>query len=86
MEHGGAILLFDEGDALSGKHSEVKDSHDRYANIDINYLVQRTEEFSGLAILATNMKMALDPAFLQRDPSWYSLRRELGRQACAVRR
>jgi ATPase family associated with various cellular activities (AAA) len=65
-EQGGAILLFDEADALFGKRSEVKDSHDRYANIEINYLLQRMEAFSGLAILATNMKSALDAAFLRR--------------------
>ena len=65
-EAGGAILLFDEADALFGKRSEVKDSHDRYANIEINYLLQRIEAFSGLAILATNMRSALDPAFLRR--------------------
>jgi hypothetical protein len=65
-ELGGAILLFDEADALFGKRSEVKDSHDRYANIEINYLLQRMEAFSGLAILATNMKSALDTAFLRR--------------------
>jgi hypothetical protein len=65
-ERGGAILLFDEADALFGKRSEVKDSHDRYANIEINYLLQRMEAFSGLAILATNMKSSLDTAFLRR--------------------
>jgi len=65
-EQGGAILFFDEADALFGKRSEVKDSHDRYANIEINYLLQRMEAFSGLAILATNMKTALDTAFLRR--------------------
>ena len=65
-EQGGAILFFDEADALFGKRSEVKDSHDRYANIEINYLLQRMEAFSGLAILATNQKTALDPAFLRR--------------------
>ena len=65
-ELGGAILFFDEADALFGKRSEVKDSHDRYANIEINYLLQRMEAFSGLAILASNMKSALDPAFLRR--------------------
>jgi len=65
-ERGGAILFFDEADALFGKRSEVKDSHDRYANIEINYLLQRMEAFSGLAILATNMKTALDPAFMRR--------------------
>lgn len=65
-EQGGAILFFDEADALFGKRSEVKDSHDRYANIEINYLLQRMESFSGLAILATNMKSALDVAFMRR--------------------
>jgi hypothetical protein len=65
-EDGGAILFFDEADALFGKRSEVKDSHDRYANIEINYLLQRMEAYTGLAILATNMKTALDPAFMRR--------------------
>ena len=65
-EEGGAILFFDEADVLFGKRSEVKDSHDRYANIEINYLFQRMEAYHGLAILATNLKSALDPAFLRR--------------------
>lgn len=65
-EESGAILLFDEADALFGKRSEVKDSHDRYANIEINYLLQRMEAYRGLAILATNMKSALDNAFMRR--------------------
>ena len=65
-EDGGAILFFDEADALFGKRTEVKDSHDRYANIEIDYLLQRMESFGGLAILATNMKTALDQAFLRR--------------------
>ena len=65
-EGGGAILFFDEADALFGKRSEVKDSHDRYANIEVNYLLQRMEGFQGLAILATNMKSALDQAFTRR--------------------
>jgi hypothetical protein len=65
-EDGGAILFFDEADALFGKRSEVKDSHDRYANIEINYLLQRIESYRGLAILATNMKSALDTAFMRR--------------------
>jgi ATPase family associated with various cellular activities (AAA) len=65
-EDGGAILFFDEADALFGKRSEVKDSHDRYANIEINYLLQRMEAYRGLAILATNMKSALDSAFVRR--------------------
>ena len=65
-ENGGAILFFDEADALFGKRSEVRDSHDRYANIEINYLLQRMEAYRGLAILATNMKGALDQAFMRR--------------------
>jgi ATP-dependent 26S proteasome regulatory subunit len=65
-EDGGAILFFDEADALFGKRSEVKDSHDRYANIEINYLLQRIEAYRGLAILATNMKGSLDQAFMRR--------------------
>ncbi len=63
---GGVVLCFDEADALFGKRSEVKDSHDRYANIEVNYLLQRMEAFRGLAILTTNMKSALDQAFLRR--------------------
>lgn len=65
-EGGGSILFFDEADALFGKRSQVKDSHDRYANIEINYLLQRMEEYHGLAILATNMRGALDSGFLRR--------------------
>jgi hypothetical protein len=65
-EESGAILLFDEADALFGKRSEVKDSHDRYANVEISYLLQRMEAYRGLAILTTNLKSALDPAFLRR--------------------
>jgi hypothetical protein len=65
-EESGAILLFDEADALFGKRSEVKDSHDRYANIEVSYLLQRMEEYRGLAILTTNLKSALDQAFLRR--------------------
>jgi hypothetical protein len=65
-EAGSAILFFDEADALFGRRSEVKDSHDRYANIEINYLLQRLESFGGLAILASNMKSALDTAFMRR--------------------
>jgi hypothetical protein len=65
-EDGGAVLFFDEADALFGKRSEVKDSHDRYANIEISYLLQRMEAYRGLAILATNRKGDLDPAFLRR--------------------
>jgi hypothetical protein len=65
-EEGGAILLFDEADALFGKRSEVKDSHDRYANIEVSYLLQRIETYRGLAILTTNLKGSLDPAFIRR--------------------
>jgi ATPase family associated with various cellular activities (AAA) len=65
-EAGGAILFFDEADALFGKRSEVRDSHDRYANVEINYLLQRMETFQGLAILASNLHGALDRAFLRR--------------------
>jgi ATP-dependent 26S proteasome regulatory subunit len=65
-EDGGAILFFDEADALFGKRSEVKDSHDRYANIEINYLLQRMESYRGLAILATNLRGSLDVAFTRR--------------------
>ena len=65
-EEGGVVLLFDEADALFGKRSEVKDSHDRYANIEVSYLLQRMESYRGLAILTTNMKSALDTAFLRR--------------------
>lgn len=66
MEDGGGILFFDEADALFGKRTEVKDSLDRFSNIEINYLLQRMESYRGLAILATNMKSALDQAFLRR--------------------
>jgi ATPase family associated with various cellular activities (AAA) len=65
-EASGAILLFDEADALFGKRSEVKDSHDRYANIEVSYLLQRMEAYRGLAILTTNLRNALDPAFMRR--------------------
>jgi hypothetical protein len=65
-EAGGAILLFDEADALFGKRSDVKDSHDRYSNIEISYLLQRMEAYRGLAILTSNLKNALDQAFLRR--------------------
>jgi hypothetical protein len=65
-EDGGMVLLFDEADALFGKRSEVKDSHDRYANVEVGYLLQRLEAFGGLAILTTNARSALDPAFTRR--------------------
>ena len=65
-EEGGVLLLFDECDALFGKRTEGKDSHDRYANIEVSYLLQRMESFQGLAILTTNFKAAMDKAFQRR--------------------
>jgi ATPase family associated with various cellular activities (AAA) len=65
-EGSGAILLFDEADALFGKRTEVRDSHDRYANIEVSYLLQRMEAYRGLAILTTNLEGALDQAFMRR--------------------
>jgi hypothetical protein len=65
-ESGAAVLLFDEADALFGARTEVKDSHDRYANIEISYLLQRMESYRGLAILTTNAKDAIDAAFMRR--------------------
>jgi SpoVK/Ycf46/Vps4 family AAA+-type ATPase len=65
-EHANAILFFDEADALFGKRSEVNDSHDRYANIEISYLLQKMEAYDGLAILATNLRQNLDEAFIRR--------------------
>lgn len=62
----GAAILVDEAEALFGKRSEVKDAHDRYANIEVAYLLQRIEAFEGLAMLTTNMRQSLDPAFLRR--------------------
>jgi hypothetical protein len=61
-----AILFFDEADALFGKRTEVRDAHDRYANLEVSYLLERMERFKGLAILATNRKKDLDEAFLRR--------------------
>jgi len=65
-EDSGAVLLFDEADALFGKRSEVSDARDRYANIEVGYLLQRMEAYRGLAVLTTNQRAALDPAFLRR--------------------
>jgi SpoVK/Ycf46/Vps4 family AAA+-type ATPase len=65
-EHSNAILFFDEADALFGRRSEVRDSHDRYANIEIAYLLQKMEEYEGIAILATNLRQNLDEAFMRR--------------------
>jgi SpoVK/Ycf46/Vps4 family AAA+-type ATPase len=65
-ENANAILFFDEADALFGKRSEVRDSHDRYANIEISYLLQKMEEYEGIAILATNLRQNLDESFVRR--------------------
>lgn len=65
-EEGSAVLQFDEADALFGKRTEVKDSHDRHANIEVSYLLQRLEEYRGLSILTTNFRSNIDPAFLRR--------------------
>ena len=65
-ESAGAILFFDEADALFGKRSEVKDSHDRYANIEVGYLLQQLEAFNGIAILATNNEEDTDDTFRRR--------------------
>ncbi len=65
-ERSNAILFFDEADALFGKRSEVRDSHDRYANIEISYLLQRMEAYDGVTILATNLRANLDDAFTRR--------------------
>lgn len=65
-ETSNAILFFDEADALFGKRSEVKDSHDRYANIEIAYLLQKMEEYEGITILASNLRKNLDDAFVRR--------------------
>ncbi|HKD84315.1 MAG TPA: AAA family ATPase [Terriglobales bacterium] len=65
-EEGGVLLLFDEADALFGKRADVRDSHDRYANIEVGYLLQRMEAYQGLAILTTNLKSSLDRAFQRR--------------------
>jgi SpoVK/Ycf46/Vps4 family AAA+-type ATPase len=60
------VLLFDEADAVFGKRSEVKDAHDRYANVESAYLLQRMESFDGLVVLATNLRANIDEAFLRR--------------------
>jgi hypothetical protein len=65
-DRGSAVLLFDEADALFGKRSEVRDSHDRFANIEIGYLLQRLESYRGVALLTTNMRTSLDSAFTRR--------------------
>jgi len=65
-ERAGAVLFFDEADSLFGKRTEIKDAHDRYANLEVNYLLQRIETFTGLVLLATNRRSALDEAFARR--------------------
>jgi SpoVK/Ycf46/Vps4 family AAA+-type ATPase len=65
-EQSGAVLLFDEADALFGKRSDVRDSHDRYANVEVSYLLQRIEAFGGLAILTTNARQNIDEGFMRR--------------------
>ena len=65
-EASGAVLFFDEADAVFGKRSETKDAHDRYANIEVAYLLQRIEHYGGIAVLATNLRSNLDAAFMRR--------------------
>jgi len=65
-ERAAVVLFFDEADALFGQRTQVKDAHDRYANIQIDYLLQRMEQFDGIAILATNRKSDMDSAFMRR--------------------
>jgi SpoVK/Ycf46/Vps4 family AAA+-type ATPase len=60
------VLFFDEADVLFAKRTEVKDAHDRYANVEVAYLLQRMEDYDGLAILTTNLKQNIDTAFLRR--------------------
>jgi len=86
------LLLFDEADALFGKRTQVRDAHDRFANIEIDYLLQRMERFDGLAVLATNRKADLDSAFLRRlrfvidfIPPGAAEREQLWRRALAGR-
>jgi SpoVK/Ycf46/Vps4 family AAA+-type ATPase len=65
-QQAGAVLYFEEADALFGRRTDVKDSHDRYANIEVSYLLQRIEAYQGLALLATNTRENIDSAFLRR--------------------
>jgi SpoVK/Ycf46/Vps4 family AAA+-type ATPase len=66
VEAGHGLLLFDEADALFGRRSEVKDAHDRYANIEVGYLLQRLESYDGIAVLTTNLQGNMDHAFVRR--------------------
>jgi SpoVK/Ycf46/Vps4 family AAA+-type ATPase len=70
-----ALLFFDEADALFGKRTGVQDAHDRYANIEVNYLLQRLEAFEGLALLSTNLLQGMDEAFLRRFDQLVAFRR-----------
>jgi hypothetical protein len=83
----GAVLFLDEADALFGKRTEVHDSHDRYANIEINYLLKRIEEYAGVAILATGKSANIDSAFLRRFHFVIRVprRRKPGRKKSSVR-
>jgi SpoVK/Ycf46/Vps4 family AAA+-type ATPase len=72
-EKNGSILFFDEADALFGKRSETKDSHDRYANINVGYLLQRIKEHKGIVILALNFASNIDPAAARRMNFWIEL-------------
>jgi hypothetical protein len=65
-ESANAVLFFDEADALFGRRSEVKDAHDRFANIEIGYLLQKMDEYEGIAVLATNLRQNMDEAFIRR--------------------
>ena len=65
-DQGGCVLLFDEADSVFGKRGEVRDSNDRYANTQVNYLLQRLETFNGLALLTTNLESSMDVAFMRR--------------------
>ena len=87
-ERGSAVLFFDEADSLFGKRTEIRDAHDRYANLEVNYLLQRVETFTGLVVLATNRGSAMDEAFLRRlrfvirfDAPDEALRRRLWRRS-----
>ena len=65
-ERSGAVLFFDEADALFGERTDVKDAHDRYANLEMSYLLEQLESFRGVVMLATNAKSNIDPAFTRR--------------------
>ena len=65
-EQAKAVLFFDEADALFGTRTDVKDAHDRYANLEVGYLLERLESFNGVAVLASNTKSNIDPAFVRR--------------------